>query len=187
MSDTGAGETDGAAGPRAAAPEGGARLRGAGVEVDGRRIGRLLLAAAVVGLALGAVVLGAATAKKNSELTALHAHGVEVAVTVTSCLGLAGGSGSNLAGYACDGRFELGGRTYEVSIPGSSFHRVHSRLTAVVDRGDPHLVSTPALLRNEHASAGAYLLPALLLLAAVAGGISLVAWWKRSARSATRA
>src|ERR1700722_7778338 len=73
-------------------------LRGAGVDVDPRRALQLVIAVCLVALTVVAVVLLLAGMKKNPQAVSLHNHGVPVPVTVSGCLGLLGGSGSNPAG-----------------------------------------------------------------------------------------
>jgi hypothetical protein len=141
-----------------------ARLRGAGVDVDVRRVGRTVATLCLVGLAVLVAVLFVAGAKKNAEITNLHQHGVPVDVTVTHCLGLMGGSGSNLVGYQCSGTFVLDGHRYSEAIPGDAFHSTGSALRAVAVPSDPGLIATTADLATEHTSNGVFVLPAVLLV-----------------------
>jgi hypothetical protein len=144
-------------------------LRGAGVgEVDVRRLGQAALAAALIGLAVLAVFLYAAGARKNSQIDQLRHRGVPVAITVTGCVGQLGGSGSNAAGYACRGAFTLGGHRYVEAIPGSSRYDPGATLRGVAVPGDPALVTTAAALAGEHASGRVYLLPSVLAAVALA-------------------
>ena len=137
-------------------------LRGAGVDVDPRRAGQLVLGVALVALAVVAVVLLVAGIQKNAQSDSLQHHGVAVDVTVSGCSGLLGGSGSNAAGYRCQGSYTFGGRHYERDIPGNSSVR----------RGDGHPrgdhagrsgpLSTPAMVAAQQASWRVYLVPAIL-------------------------
>ena len=136
--------------------------------VDGRRAGRVVTVLLVAALAATATVLAVAGVDKNAEITALRSRGVPVEVTVTSCVGLMGGSGSNAAGYACRGTFRLGGRPYSDAIPGSSLRHPGEAVRAVTDPGDPALLSTPGVLAGERASWRVFVLPGVLLLAAAA-------------------
>jgi hypothetical protein len=118
------------------------------------------------------VALFVAGADKNSEITQLRRQGVPVEVTVSSCLGLMGGSGSNLAGYSCKGSFTLDGRRYRTQIPGTALHPRGFKLRAVAVVDDPGLVSTPAAVASEHPSTTVFILPGLLsLVLALAVGI----------------
>jgi len=84
-------------------------LRGAAVDVDARRVARVLVGACLLALAALSATFFVVGASKNAQITDLREHGVPVEVTVTRCLGLLGGSGSNDAGYACRGSFTIGG------------------------------------------------------------------------------
>jgi hypothetical protein len=150
-------------------------LRGAGVAVDGRRIGRVVVALCLVALAVLVTLLYVAGAQKNSQITRLRQQGVAVTVTVTRCLGLMGGSGSNLAGYSCRGTFTVDGRRYNEVIPGNTFHAPGATLQAVTVPGDPALLSTPGTLENERASWRVFILPTslLVILVILAGALVL--------------
>ena len=97
-------------------------LRGASVEVDARRVGHAVVGICLTALAATVIVLFVAGIQKNAQITRLRRQGVAVEVTVSGCLGLMGGSGSNLAGYECKGTFSLDGHRYSDAIPGSAFY-----------------------------------------------------------------
>ncbi len=139
-------------------------LRGASVEVDVRRAGRVVVAICLAALAATAVVLFFAGIQKNAQITRLRQHGVAVEVTVSGCLGLMGGSGSNLAGYECKGTFTLAGRRYSDPIPGTVLYPPGARLRAVAVPEDPELLSTPRALATEHTSWRVFILPTVLLV-----------------------
>jgi hypothetical protein len=139
-----------------------ATLRGAAVDVDVRRVGRIVVALCLSALALGAALLFAAGAHHNAQLARLDHDGVPVTITVTGCLGLLGGSGSNAAGYTCRGTFVLEGHRYREVIPGDGFHPQGTKLRALSVPGDPALLSTPGAA-PAHPSAGVYLVPSLLV------------------------
>ena len=79
------------------------QLRGAGVQVDARRVGRVALGIVLATLAVLAVVFTIVGVHTNQQDDRLHRDGVPVTFTVAGCLGLLGGSGSNAAGYSCHG------------------------------------------------------------------------------------
>jgi hypothetical protein len=142
-------------------------LRGAGVQVDIRRAGRVAVILALVTLAAITVVLFVAGAQKNAQIASLHANGVPVEATVAGCLGLMGGSGSNLAGYECSATYSVDGHRYTEGIPGNADHAPGSILQGVTVPGDPALFSTPGAVASERPSAGVFLVPSLLLVALV--------------------
>ncbi len=139
------------------------------MQVDARRLAQVGLAIVLITLAALAVGLTIVGFHKNQQIDQLHTHGVPVTVTVTGCLGLLGGSGSNAAGYSCHGTYTLRGRTYNESLPGSAFHRPGSTIDAVAVPGDPALVSPVAIADAQHSSAGVFILPAVL-----GGGVVLL-------------
>jgi hypothetical protein len=149
-----------------------ATLRGATVDVDVRRVGRIALVLCLSALAAAAALLFVAGAHRNAQAARLDRSGVPVEITVTGCLGLLGGSGSNDAGYACRGTFGLGGRRYREVIPGAAFHPRGAVVRAVVVPSDPALLSTPGAARD-HPSASVYVLPSVLVavLASVLGAL----------------
>ncbi|HLH28345.1 MAG TPA: DUF3592 domain-containing protein [Acidimicrobiales bacterium] len=143
------------------------RLRGAGVDVDLRRLGRLAAALLVVAVLASSVGLFVAAVRHNRQADQLRT-GVPVVGTVTRCLGLLGGSGSNSAGTSCSATYVVAGRRYTEGVPGTSARPVGSRVRLVFARGDPALVTTPDLARAERSSWQVFVLPAALLAAAAA-------------------
>jgi hypothetical protein len=85
-------------------------------------------------------------------------------VTVTSCQGLLGGSGSNGAGYACRGSYRLHGTSYNEQLPGTTLHAPGTVVPALAVPGDPALVSPVSVVDAEHSSATVYILPAVFLV-----------------------
>jgi hypothetical protein len=149
-------------------------LRGAGVDIDPRRALRLVVAACLVAVTVVAVVLLVAGVKKNSQAVSLHDHGVPVTVTVSGCLGLLGGSGSNPAGYACKGSYTFEGHRYVQAIPGNALHPPGSVIQGVIVPSDPWLLSTPAAVADQQASWRVFIAPAVLFaLVAIALGFLL--------------
>jgi hypothetical protein len=142
-------------------------LRGAGVEVDARRVGRVILALCLVGLTVAVVVLFVAGAHKNSQITRLRQHGVPVSIIVTGCTGQLGGSGSNAAGYSCRGTFTVNGHRYDEAIPGSTFYRPGATFHGIRVPGDPALLSSVGAVADEHASGSVFILPSVLLVVLV--------------------
>jgi hypothetical protein len=142
------------------------------VEVDARRVGRVVVALCLIGLAVTGVALLVVGFHKNSQLDQLHRHGVPVTVTVEGCLGLLGGSGSNPAGYQCTGSYALDGRTFHVTIPGNSDYPPGTVIRGIAAAGDPGLFTVPSVLASQRASAAVFVLPVVLLV--VAAGLVVV-------------
>ena len=114
------------------------------------------------------VVFAVVGVHKNHQIDELHDQGVAVNVTITSCQGLLGGSGSNGAGYACRGSYELGGRHYDEQLPGTALHAPGTVIRAVAVPADPALVSPVSVVDSEHSSASVFILPAVLFAVLVA-------------------
>jgi hypothetical protein len=140
------------------------QLRGAGVSVEGRRVGQVAIGIALVTLLVLTIVFTVVGIHTNQQNDRLHSDGVPVTFTVTGCLGLLGGSGSNAAGYSCHGTYALDGKTYSEQLPGDSFHRPGSTVPAVAVPGDPALVSPASIVATEHSSASVFVLPIILFI-----------------------
>jgi hypothetical protein len=138
------------------------QLRGAGVQVDGKRVGQVAIGIVLATLAILAVVFTVVGLHTNQQDDRLHNDGVPVTFTVTGCMGLLGGSGSNAAGYSCRGTYTLDSHTYSEPLPGFTFHQPGSTVAAVAVPGDPALVSPASIVATEHSSAAAYVLPVIL-------------------------
>ncbi len=138
------------------------QLRGAGVQVDARKVGQVVIGIVLATLAVLAIVFTVVGVHTNQQDDRLHRDGVPVTFTVAGCLGLLGGSGSNAAGYSCHGSYTLDGNRYREQLPGNSFHRPGSTVAAIAVPGDPALVSPASIVATEHSSAGVFVLPAIL-------------------------
>jgi hypothetical protein len=145
-----------------------APLRGAAVQIDGRHVAPIVVGIVLVTLAVLVVVFTAIGIHKNRQINDLHDRGVAVMVTVTSCQGLLGGSGSNGAGYSCRGTYELGGHAHNELLPGTALHAPGATIPSVAVPGDPALISPVTILDSEHASDSVYVLPGVLLVVLVA-------------------
>jgi hypothetical protein len=151
-------------------------LRGAGVDVDPHRATQLIVGTCLVALAVVAVILLVSGIRKNAHDASLQDHGVPVSVTVSGCLGLLGGSGSNAAGYACKGSYTYDGLRYQQAIPGDALLHAGTVIRGVIVSSDPRLLSTPAAVAAQHSSWRVYLAPAILFgILVVASGALLLA------------
>lgn len=155
-------------------------LRGAGVDVDVRRVLPFVAAVCSAALVVAVVALTVAGLQKNDQIDRLHRNGVVVEATVTGCTGLIGGSGSNLVGYDCRASFTLDGHRYDESFAGDATPTPGSRFRAVAVPGDPALVATVAAVAAEHPSWRVFILPALLFVALVSAILGVL--WFRAGR-----
>jgi hypothetical protein len=158
------GDTEPSTGPDDGSDKALSTLRGAGVDVDVRRVGRVVGAVCLVALAAVAIALFVAGADKNDEITQLRGHGVAVEVTVTTCLGSLGGSGSNAAGYECKGAFALSGHRYSEDIPGNTIRTPGSTIRAVAVPGNPPLLSTARAVATDRPSWHVFVVPTILIV-----------------------
>lgn len=150
-------------------------LRGASVSVDGRRVAQVVVGLLLAALAVLGVVFIVAGINKNQQINELKDHGVPVTYVVSKCLGLLGGSGSNGAGYACQGSYTIDGRRFFEDLPGTSLYAPGDRVSALSVRSDPTLLSTPAIVDSERASGSVFIPPAVLLgVCALLGGAVLL-------------
>lgn len=161
-------------------------LRGAGVDVDIRRVGQVVIGICLVGVAVLGVILLVAGFQKNAQITSLRQNGVPVEIKVAGCMGLLGGSGSNAAGYDCRGTFTLDGQTYTENLPGNTLQIPGTTLRGVSVPGDPALVSTPSAVAAEHPSWTVFALP-VILLALLAAILVVLFVRRRRVRGAPRA
>ena len=143
-------------------------LRGATVSFNPRRLVHVAVGLVLVTLAVTAIVLTMAGIHSNDQINRLQTQGQRVTVTVTGCLGLLGGSGSNEAGYSCNGSYQIAGHVYREPLPGSTFYRPGTKLASIAVPGDPALVSPVAIVDSQQASNGVFVVPIVL-------GITLLA------------
>ncbi|HET9071737.1 MAG TPA: hypothetical protein VFN60_07470 [Acidimicrobiales bacterium] len=152
-----------------------ASLRGAAVAADPLRVRRTLVVLAGVTLAASAAGLTVAGARAELRQHALQTRGVAVTVRVSGCSGQPGGSGSNVATYACTGTFRLDGRSHRATVPGGSFLAVGSAWRGVTLPDDPAVLAAPAAVSQ--APLPAVLLAGPALLGAAAAGAAM--GWRR--------
>jgi len=138
-------------------------LRGASVSVDARRAGQVVVGLVLATLAVLGIAFIFVGVNKNNQINELKDHGVPVTYVVSTCLGLLGGSGSNAAGYSCQGSYTIDGRHFFEDLPGSSRYAPGTQVNAISVPSDPSLLSTPAIVNSDRASASVFILPAALL------------------------
>ncbi len=142
-----------------------------------------MLALVVAALGGAIIVLVVAGVHKNEQITELRDHGEAMTITVKSCLGELGGSGSNVAGYTCTGAYKVRGVVHVGTIPSNVMLAPGERLRGVAAREDPSLFTLVSDMRHEQASWRVLLAP--LVLAILLSG-SLIGLRSRSARARSR-
>src|SRR5579862_3147188 len=87
-------------------------LRGAAAPRINVRFWRHAGAALLAGFAIIVIATFINAANDISRIDRLKSHGISVVVTVANCVGNLGGSGSNAAGYTCQGIYRVDGVRY---------------------------------------------------------------------------
>jgi hypothetical protein len=143
-------------------------LRGPSVgQVNVRKIGQLLAGLGVVALVVLIIVFLLAGVHRNSQISNLQQHGVAVNMRVSGCLAQIGGSGSNVAGYSCQGTLSVHGHRYTEAIPGLTHYSTGQILRVIVAPSDPALLSQANALAGEHTSSSVFILPVVLFVVLV--------------------
>lgn len=155
-------------------------MRGGDAISVGRRI---WVAAGTFGLVVVAVLLVVSMVSAthdNARITRMKEHGVAVSVTVTSCIGNLGGSGSNAADYTCRGHYVVTGTSYDEVIGAmSTFAPPGTRVPAVADPSRPSTIELASAVASSSASSHAYAIPGLLGLLLLALGLG---FWRLTHR-----
>lgn len=126
-----------------------------------------LLALVIVALTLAVSFFSAAN--DNARIARMKSHGIPVVVSVTNCVGQIGGSGSNNAGFVCQGTYRVHGTKYHGSIGSmTTFASFGTMIHAVADPAKPSTIILATTLDHSTASDSAYLVPSVLSLVFVA-------------------
>ena len=146
-----------------ASSDGATSLRGPAPASIGRRTWLVVGATGLAIFAAVVVVSFLSASNDNARIERMKNHGIPVAITVTTCFGNIGGSGSNGAGYTCHGRYKVGDVTYEETIGSlSSFIPSGSVVRGVADPTHPGSVLPVSVVERSVASASVYVDPGLL-------------------------
>lgn len=159
-------------------------LRGAKVQADPRRAGRVMLAVVFLALVALAAVLLAEAVASNARIGDLKRNGAPVSVTVTSCLANGTGTGSTYSGYTCRGSFTVSGRRHVEVINGvTGFLATGTTLPGVTEPSDPGYLATARSVDDSQPSFGVFVGPVVLgTLALLLGAGAL--WQARRRRPA---
>ena len=156
-------------------------LRGPEVVSIGRKVWHRLVA---VGLALSFVALivnVVSTAHDNSRIERMKTHGIAVSVSVTRCIGNVGGSGSNGAGYTCQGDYSIAGTAYHELIGSMTTFAVSgTKVNSVADPSKPTTVILASALAKSTASPAAYVPAGLMAIVLIALTFVFVRFARRS-------
>lgn len=145
-----------------------ASLRGANAGSIGRTF---WLGAAALGLAIFTAVLVVSLVSAfndNARIERMKAHGIPLTVTVTTCDGNLGGSGSNGAGYTCRGTYRIDNTTFhEVIGSMTSFAASGTAVRAVADPSNHGTITLSTAVKSSKASPWAFVAPGALTVATV--------------------
>jgi len=110
----------------------------------------------------------------NARVDRMKNHGIPVTVTVTSCVGNIGGSGSNASGYTCRGSYRVNGVRY-VEVIGSKSTQSNpgTEVQGVVDPSRRSTVELTSAVRASSSSPSVYFVPVLLAVFFVIGSVAL--------------
>lgn len=161
-------------------------LRGAEAQRIAGRFWSIAGALVLAAFAAIVVVSFISAQNDNARIVRLKDHGIPVVVTVTSCVGNIGGSGSNAAGYTCRGSYRVHGVRYEEVIASkSTLSAPGTKLDGVADPSRPSTVELASAVAKSSSSDSAYVVPSLLALLCVTLGATFLAR-TRSSRAPRR-
>lgn len=153
-------------------------LRGASVDVNSQKVLRFVFVLVALALAVLSASFFVSGLHRNANISDLQRHGVRVSVTITTCTGELGGSGSNLADFRCEGTFTLHGQRFHDTVPGSGFRATGSTVFFITARNSPSLLATMRTVRDERSSWSVFILP-FILLALLIASVTIVARRRR--------
>jgi hypothetical protein len=162
--------------------EGGSYVRGSGgIDVDARRLARIVLLLCLVGLAAVAAATSIEAAGQRSRQSALRTHGVPVRVSVTNCIGVGSGVGQGVTYFTCRGDYTLGGHTYDEVVGGTrSPYRIGTSIAGVAVPGHPAELATAASVAKDRSSWTPFVTPVILWALTVAAAVGWVALARRN-------
>ena len=150
-------------------------LRGPHAQRIDRRFWSIAGAVFLTVFAVAIIVSFISAMNDNARVDRMKNHGVSVVVTVTSCVGNLGGSGSNAAGYTCRGSYRVHGVRYqEVIASKSTLSATGTRLAGVADPSRLSTVELASAVAASAASDSVYVVPSLLALLCVILSVTLV-------------
>jgi hypothetical protein len=143
--------------------------------------GAILLAVFAVAI----VVSFISATNDNARIDRLKNHGVAVTVTVTSCVGNIGGSGSNAAGYTCSGSYSVHGVRYQEVIGSkTTLSTAGTTVRAVADPSRPSTVELASSVAMSSSSFSDYVVPILLAILFLLLGLALLRRYRSLSRRA---
>lgn len=136
--------------------------------------------------AVAIVVSFISATNDNARIDRLKNHGVAITVTVTSCVGNIGGSGSNAAGYTCSGTYSIHGVRYQEVIGSkTTLSTAGTIVHAVADPSRPSTVELASSVARSSSSRSVYVVPILLAILFLVLGFALLRRYYSRSRMAS--
>lgn len=158
-------------------------LRGSSAVGVGRSFWLYAGALGLLIVAVAVTISFVSASNDNARIDRMKSHGISVTVTVVSCIGNLGGSGSNGAGYSCRGNYRVDGTTYHEPIGSmTKFSSPGTTVSGVVDPTRYGTVVLSSAIRSSSTSNGVYLAPGLLAAAFILLALFYVRVVQRSRR-----
>ena len=140
-----------------------ASLRGAEAQRIGGRFWFVVCVFVFIVIAVFIVVSFITAVNDNVRMERLKTHGVPVVITVTSCTGHIGGSGSNAAGYTCYGTYRVHGVRYrEIIGSKTTTSPTGATVRGVADPSRPSTVELASAVATSKPSDSHYVTPSIL-------------------------
>jgi hypothetical protein len=159
-----------------------ASLRGAEAQRIGGRFWFVVCVLVAIVIAVFIVVSFITAVNDNARADRLKTHGIAVVVTVTSCAGHIGGSGSNAAGYTCYGTYRVHGVRYQEVIGSKTTSSpAGTTVHVIADPSHPSTIELESAIAASSTSESAFVVPSIVAVLFVA--LSLVVVRARRTRS----
>jgi hypothetical protein len=157
-------------------------LRGPEAQHIGGRFWSVVCVLVFIVIAIFIVVSFIAAVNDNARIDRLRTNGIPVVVTVTSCTGHIGGSGSNAAGYTCYGWYRVHGVRYQEVIGSKTTSSpTGSNVRVIADPSQPGTIELASAVAASSSSDSTFVVPSILAVLFVT--LSLVVVRARRTRS----
>jgi Protein of unknown function (DUF3592) len=161
-------------------------IRGGAAGIDGHKVLRATVVLCLVGLAVTVVLLCIAAGHSNDRANRLTRNGQAVDATVTSCLGIASGTGDTEYYFECQASFTVEGHRYVEGLRDSRlYYPPGTVLRAEADLAHPDDLTLGASGSGNSASWRAFI-PAIVVGAVLVLAVVAVLWWIRRGRRPRR-
>jgi hypothetical protein len=154
---------------------------GAGFAVSGRTVARWCAAVLLASLLATTAVLFSSAAHESSLRSTLQRRGVPVSATVTSCVGIVGGTGVTATSFQCRAAVVVGGHRYVDSLRGTSAQYDRGQaVPAVVDPRHLSVLFTATSVAGSQSTGHSYVSAIVWLAVTIAFAVALALWWRKT-------